>query len=124
MSINSLHKFLREGNPVTSATLLSKQFNVPLSSTVRLMKDYCYVYTGEGWNPPSKPSLNSLLSISEETFTKFQSSAERYAKEEIDYSASLKDALQKAIETGNYKNATVICFSLYVLANQPLPLVL
>ena len=124
MSTISLLRHLKETPEVSSANKLASQYRVAVTTVTRMLREAGYTYTGETWSSPRKPSVNSQLSISEETFNKFQASAERYAKEEVDYSASLKDALQKAIEAGNYKNATVICFSLYVLANQPLPLVL
>lgn len=96
MATNALHKHLREGKLVISATALSKQYSVPVSTTTRLLKDYGYSFVGENWvTSKEKTKDNSELNLTEKYIQVSPPTAEKFKSL---YKLSVED-LEDSIET-------------------------
>lgn len=115
MSTISLLRHLKETPEVSSANKLASQYRVAVTTVTRMLREAGYTYNGETWSQPSK-SEDCPVRMTQEALDKVL--AQNYSEQAV------LDILQKFIEEKEYRKAVHACCSLYVLTNQPLPLVL
>lgn len=107
MTTSTLHRYLLDRPKVGSANILSKQFNVPVTTVTRTLRAHGYQFTGTDWNL-CETKGGSNLSVSQDTLNRIeQAKGKRTTKEQI-------AAINIELEDGAYLNAMRLVLAVYL----------
>lgn len=107
MTTSTLHRYLLDRPKVGSANILSKQFNVPVTTVTRTLRAHGYQFTGTDWNLCEAKSGNNL-SVSQDTLNRIErAKGKRTAKEQI-------AAINIELEDGSCRNAMILTLAFWL----------